>query len=81
MEIYRHALCNSEIGKPSDMTDETCSSLPVHYRDTEDGRFAISFWKPTADELAGLNAGHCVTLWVRAIGRQHPVVALSTVES
>jgi hypothetical protein len=80
MEITKHKLCTVSIGKPSDLKDEQCSALPVCYTETTEGVFAVSFWTPTEEELANLNNGHCVTLWVRASGRHHPVVALSTIE-
>lgn len=76
MNIFNHPLCNEELPKPSDMTDEQCALLPVCVMDDEAGRRAISFRKPDAAELEVLTAGGTVQLWVRASGRQHPVVAV-----
>jgi hypothetical protein len=79
MDIVKHPLCTHLLGKPSDLTDTQCAALPIIYEETEEGIFAVSFWRPTPEELAQLNAGEHIALWVRAIGRQHPVVALSVV--
>lgn len=77
MNIVNHPLCTTSIGAPSDM-QEGCSALPVAYHADENGTWAISFWKPTAAELAMLRADGGVKLQVRAAGRQHPVVAVGT---
>lgn len=78
MEIYHHPACTHTLGAPADMQDGSCDALPVAYQDTEHGRFAVSFWLPSAEELAELNAGQPVALGVRAVGRQHPVVFVAT---
>ncbi len=78
MEIINHPLCDQVIGAPSDMQDGVCSALPVANHEDEHGKWAISFWKPDEVELAMLNAGGTIALWVRAPGRQHPVVAVGT---
>lgn len=77
MDIVNHPLCTTSIGAPSDMQDD-CSALPVAYHTDEHGTWAMSFWKPNGAELAQLGAEGCVTLHVRAAGRQHPVVAIGT---
>lgn len=76
MEILKHPLCTGSIGAPSDMPEPVCSALPVAYREDEHGKWTVSFWQPSADELAQLVAGGAVALHVRASGRQHPVVAM-----
>jgi hypothetical protein len=76
MEIVKHPLCVSEIGAPADMQDGSCDPLPVALHQDQHGSWSISFWKPGPEELAQLQAGGTVQLWVRAVGRQHPVVAL-----
>lgn len=78
MEIFRHSACTHELGAPADVQDGSCETLPVAYVTTEHGMFALSFWKPDAHELALINAGHPVALGVRAVGRQHPVVFVTT---
>lgn len=78
MEIFEHPLCTARIGAPADMDDDTCGALPVMYNTDEHGTWAISFWKPSAEDLAVLAANGGLALWVRAPGRQHPVVAMGT---
>ena len=80
MKIINHSACNAVIGAPEDMQDGSCESLPVAYQTTNDGTFAVSFWEPDATELAVLAQGGGIALWVRAQGRQHPVVAVGTYE-
>jgi hypothetical protein len=75
MNIINHPLCTTMIGAPSDMQDD-CSALPVAYHTDEHGTWAVSFWKPSPDDLATLAADGGITLHVRAAGRQHPVVAI-----
>jgi len=78
LDIIKHPSCTHSLGAPEDMTDEQCASLPVLYEEHEGSTYAISFWKPTETELLELNGGGLVTLFVRAQGRQHPVVGLGT---
>lgn len=78
MKILNHPACTHQLGAPSDMQDGSCDALPVMYQTTEHGQFAVSFWQPEPDDLAELLAGGGINLWVRAPGRQHPVVALGT---
>lgn len=80
MQIINHPYATHVIGKPSDLTDDQCAPLPVGYIDAPEGPFTVSFWQPTALDLVNLNAGGCVTLFVRAAGRQHPVVSVGTLE-
>jgi len=81
MKIINHPSCTDSLGAPSDMQDGSCSALPVRYEKTEHGMFAVSYWLPEAAELAAIMAGGGVELWVRAPGRQHPVVAVGTFDS
>lgn len=80
MEIFRHPACTHDIGAPADMQDGSCSALPVFEYATEHGMFTYSFWKPDTVELERLNNGGSVMLGVRAVGRQHPVVAVGVAE-
>ena len=79
MQILQHRLCTDSIGAPSDMPEPDCSALPCMYLEDEFGKWTVSFWKPDAEEVARLNAGGCITLSVRAAGRQHPVVGLGAI--
>lgn len=77
MEIQRIEKADGVFGAPSDWKDDgtSCEGLPVRLIQTDQGPFLVSAWLPTPDELAKLNAGATVKLWVRGPG--HPVVALS----
>jgi hypothetical protein len=77
MIIENHPLCTAVIGAPADMQDGSCSGLPVHYHTDEHGTWAVSFWKPEVHDLLELARGGSIALWVRAPGRQHPVVAMA----
>lgn len=65
------------LGAPANWDHEKakCSVLPIADVTTESGPFMVSAWAPTAEELAALNAGAPVHLWIQ--GTSHPVVALS----
>lgn len=78
MEIVNHSSCNLVIGAPADMSNGACSSLPVLQHQDENGLWSISFWKPSEEELKQLQEGGYIALWVRASGRQHPVVGMSS---
>lgn len=57
-----------------DQSKGQCDVLPILDVMTEQGPFMVSAWAPTAEELAALNAGASVQLWIG--GRIHPVVSL-----
>jgi hypothetical protein len=79
MDIVHLTNCNLVIGPPSDMQDGSCANLPVEvYKDEAGAVWSRSFWKPSPEDLATLNAGGVIDLHIRASGRQHPVVALGT---
>lgn len=77
MDIVNHILCNRDLGKPVNW-DETkqgaCAPLPIQdwVEPNTRQRFMISYWKPSADELAELVAGKAIILGVHGI--THPVV-------
>lgn len=54
------------------------NTVPLAIRDeVQDGiHYVISFWKPSADELAMLQAGGTVALWI--MGRTMPPAYLGT---
>ena len=76
MKIFKYPLCTHSIGAPSNMQDGSCDALPVCEVENEHGTFTVSFWQPEDDDLADLLAGGSIALWVRAKGRQHPVVSV-----
>jgi hypothetical protein len=65
------------LGAPSDWRDDgmSCIGLPIRDVETSKGNFMLSAWEPTAEELALLNVGQSLYLWIR--GYQHPVVAIT----
>lgn len=65
------------LGAPPDWDESkgTCETLPVRDVQTDIGHCMISAWKPSAEELAALNAGQAVHLWVYGIA--HPVVSVT----
>lgn len=52
-----------------------CAGLSVRRVDTPAGRFVVSAWEPTPDEMRRIVAGEPIYLWVRGSG--HPVVSLT----
>lgn len=76
MNRHQHPSNNGVLGAPAgwDQAELPCGALPITRTDV-DGRPAIvSFWKPTAEELAMLNAGGSVALWV--LGHTMPPVSM-----
>lgn len=51
-----------------------CNVLPIRDVVTDQGPFMVSAWEPTPAELAAINAGASIQLWVQGTG--HPVVSL-----
>ena len=73
MFIAKIKNANLVFGPPKDWNSERdgeCSSLPVF----KDGETFSSAWKPTAQELAALNAGHAVILTI--FSAVHPPVSI-----
>jgi hypothetical protein len=75
MNIVDTTLTNARLGAPTnwdEAKDGKCHTLPAH-RDEESNAYS-SFWLPTPEELARLNAGDpiCLTIY----GRTHPVVSV-----
>ncbi|WP_063807072.1 hypothetical protein [Burkholderia ubonensis] len=64
------------LGAPADwgQSKSACDTLPIVDVETDNGPFMVSAWQPTAEELAALNAGAPIRLWIQ--GTNHPVVAL-----
>jgi hypothetical protein len=78
MDIVRHPQTNHDFGAPPDMQDGSCASLPVVLYQDQYGLWALSFWKPSAEEIATLAAGGAIQLGVRlgGDGGSHPVVSM-----
>lgn len=77
MEFFKHPSCNAVLG-PARGDEANVVALPV-YRGEEawedrEVPFNTSYWKPSAEELAALNAGGSIALTL--LGRVHPPVRL-----
>jgi hypothetical protein len=73
MEIVRHPQTNHVFTAPPGQEDKV-SDLPVIAVETDIGLGLFSFWKPSAEELALLNAGHSIQLGIYQ--EMHPVVSV-----
>ena len=69
---------DNAFGAPPDWKGEQVECMPLAYRliDTPEGKFYVSAWMPDAEDLAAINRGEPLNLWVRGPG--HPVVAMTT---
>jgi hypothetical protein len=75
MEIIKHSTCNATLGVSAEQAAAGIVPLPIN-RAQEDGVPVVqSFWKPDADELAYLNAGHPIVLSV--FGHTHAPLRIS----
>lgn len=68
MNFIAHPSNNRVLGAPPG--DNDCADLPVTDTRMNGTPAVASFWKPSAKELAALNAGKAVVLMVA--GRTHP---------
>lgn len=77
MLIRRIEGATRNLGAPPNWDGDVskCNVLPIIDVPTEQGPFMVSAWEPTPAELALLNAGESVQLWI--CGHSHPVVALT----
>lgn len=68
MNRYQHPTNNAVLGAPPGTPLDQCNALPITRFQYEDGTPAVaSFWKPTPEELALLNAGRAVRLLVMGV--------------
>lgn len=76
MQRIQHPSNNDVLGAPAgwDQKGLPVSALPITRSDVNGMPAVASFWKPSAAELAVLNAGGSVSLWV--LGQTMPPVAL-----
>lgn len=77
MLIRRIEGATRNLGAPANWDGDVsrCDVLPILDVATEQGPFMVSSWEPTPAELAALNAGESLNLWIA--GHAHPVVALT----
>lgn len=76
MNKFQHKSNNRVLGAPQgwDQQQLPCDALPITVAEWNGMPSVISYWKPTPEELAQLNAGHVVALAI--IGETMPPVAL-----
>ncbi|SOY56849.1 hypothetical protein [Cupriavidus taiwanensis] len=76
MQRIQHPSNNDVLGAPAgwDQKELLVSALPITRTEVNGIPAVTSFWKPSPEELARLNAGGSVSLWV--IGGTMPPVAL-----
>lgn len=76
MNRHQHHSNNDVLRAPPGVPIEECMALAITRIEYPDGTPAVaSYWMPTADELARLNAGKAVAMVV--LGRTHPPVFLA----
>lgn len=76
MNRIQHPSNNAVLGAPAgwDQAELPCGALPVTRTLVEGKPAVVSYWRPSDEELAALNAGQYVALWV--LGLTMPPVAL-----
>lgn len=77
MNKIQHPSNNGVLGAPAgwDQGELPCSALPITRTHVGDLPAVVSYWCPSAEELAVLNAGGSIALWV--LGMSVPPVNLS----
>ncbi len=76
MNKIQHSTNNAVLGAPRgwNQGEVPCDALPVTRTECEGLAVVVSYWRPTAEELAVLVAGGSVALMV--VGTTMPPVAL-----
>ena len=77
MQKIQHPSNNGVLGAPAgwDQAELPCGALPVTHTHVGDLPAVLSYWRPSVEELAVLNAGGSIALWV--LGATMPPVNLS----
>ncbi len=71
--------CNVDLGRPKDMTDEQCLSLPAEKNVDNSGfDYYLTAWMPNKEDLESLNRGE--PMYLKVIGNNHPPVSLFTID-
>lgn len=80
MQRTQHPSNNAVLGAPAgwDQTELPCGALPITRTEAGGVPAVVSYWQPSAAELALLNAGKPVALWV--LGSTMPPVAVGVDE-
>jgi hypothetical protein len=77
MNRMQHPSNNGVLGAPVGWNQDElpCGALPITRTEVEGMPAVVSYWTPTPEEMAALNAGAPLALWV--IGSTMPPVSLS----
>ena len=77
MNSTQHPSNNAVLGAPSGWNQKElpCNALPITRTTCEGMPVVVSYWLPTVDELAALNAGAPLALMV--VGHTMPPVSLN----
>ncbi|MCX7289649.1 hypothetical protein [Janthinobacterium sp.] len=77
MQKIQHPSNNGVLGAPAgwDQANLPCGALPITRTQLSDLPAVVSYWRPSADELAVLDSGGAIALWV--LGVTMPPVNLS----
>jgi hypothetical protein len=68
---------NITLTKPSNMTDEQCSSVRAYKGVDNDGfRFTLIAWQPSKEDIEAVNSGRPIML--KVLGDRTPPVAMYT---
>lgn len=88
MKNFNHSLCNDTLYAPKG-EEEACDDLDIQRGYTTYGvepsgkprvvKCVVSYWKPTPEELALLNANGSIQFC--AIGTNHPPISLDVAEN
>ena len=76
MQKIQHPSNNGVLGAPAgwDQKHIPCNALAITRTEVDGTPAIVSYWRPTAGELAMLNSGGAVALWV--LGGGMPPVAV-----
>lgn len=79
MKHVAHPSNNAELAAPPGMTPDQCQALPITrilYDQAGGGSIpaCVSYWQPSEEQLALLNAGRPV--WLSVLGMTHPPLCL-----
>jgi hypothetical protein len=71
----QHPSNNDVLGAPPGISIEEVRPLAITRVSYPDGtQGVVSFWRPSAEQLALMNSGRCV--WLSVLGHPHPPVML-----
>jgi len=76
MQKIQHQSNNGVLGAPAgwDQGELPCNALPITCTQVGDLPAVVSYWRPSTEELAALNARGAIRLWV--VGASMPPVML-----